>query len=458
MKNYNILVPFIFREYVMKWRDLLSSDRTGDRGYTKEIDRPFYVKDSDRITFSHSFKRLANKTQVHPLYENDHLHHRLIHSIEARVVGRSLGAAVGRRLKAENLIDSEQHQAIAGVVNAACLAHDIGNPPFGHAGEAAIGEWFAINFNTNNILLSTLSDIKRSEFLEFEGNAQGFRILTRLEMHRNHGGMRLSNAVLGAFTKYPTTCYIKNKTKSDYCGQKKFGLFESDISVFSVIAKNLGLIEEKSANGTWWRRHPLVFLVEAADDICYNILDLEDAFLSGDVDFITVKDILSSLVPEYSANGADKKEIISSLRAHGINKAIYACVDAFIENYDAIMTGTFSSGLIEESKLRNEFGHIKSVSWQQIFKSPRKTQLEILGRKVIHNVLDGILPLYTDIMENGWNYEKISSYNEKLSRALDLNISYINNEYDALHSMTDFVSGMTDRFALKISKMLSGSL
>ncbi|MFT8852573.1 dGTP triphosphohydrolase, partial [Acetobacter orientalis] len=302
-------------------------------------------------------------------------------------------------------------------------------------------------------------DIKRGEFLEFEGNAQGFRILTRLEMYKNKGGMRLSKAVLGAFTKYPTTCYIKNIVKNKYCGMKKFGIFESDISIFSIVAKDLGLLEERSESGIWWRRHPLVFLVEAADDICYNILDLEDAFLSGDVEYKIVKDLLKSLVGSYSiSENSDYKEIISSLRANGINKAIQACVESFMENYDSIMSGTFSSSLIEKSVLKNEFQKIQDFSIQKIFKSPRKTQLEILGRKVIHNVLDGMLPLYTDVMENGWNPERITPYNKSLARALDLNLNDINNEYDALHSMADFVSGMTDRFALKISKMLSGSL
>jgi len=168
------------------------------------------------------------------------------------------------------------------MTQAACLAHDIGNPPFGHSGEAAIGSWFAERFGGSSELFRAIEAPLRLEFEDFEGNAQGFRIISRLEMYRNEGGMRLSMGVLGAFAKYPVTARVRASATQSYRGLKKFGVFESDAELFAQVAEAVGLPVETIGADRWWRRHPLVFLVEAADDICYNILDLEDAYASGD--------------------------------------------------------------------------------------------------------------------------------------------------------------------------------
>ncbi|MCU6456032.1 dNTP triphosphohydrolase, partial [Sphingomonas sp. A2-49] len=186
----------------MEWSKLLCSERLGDRHYEPKPNRSIFAQDHDRIVFCAPFRRLANKTQVQPLYEHDHVHHRLIHSVEVSSVGRSLAMRVGSWLEDDRRLETGASGVLADIVLAACAAHDIGNPPFGHSGEAAMGDWFAEQFDRGTGLAADIDPDHRGEFVDFEGNAQGFRIITRLEMYRNDGGMRLSKGMLGAFTKY----------------------------------------------------------------------------------------------------------------------------------------------------------------------------------------------------------------------------------------------------------------
>lgn len=442
----------------MDWAKLLDGRRLQDPDYAERPNRPTYVQDADRITFSAPFRRLANKTQVHPLYENDHIHHRLIHSIETSSVGRSLGIAVGDWLEEEGKVETGDRHKIAGIVGAACLAHDIGNPPFGHSGEAAIGQWFAEKFASGSPLFADLEKDLRQEFEEFEGNAQGFRILTRLEMYRNNGGMRLSRGVLGAFTKYPVTAKVKNRLQNDYCGLKKFGIFESELPQFEEVASAVALPQVMDEKGAWWRRHPLVFLVEAADDICYNILDLEDAYTSGD---FSAETVIGHLEPITGKSNQDLSYMaapdrIAYARARGIGIAIKACVEAFKENYASIMDGTFSNALIEVSGKAEEFKAIKKLAKERLFTSPRKTELEVQGRNVVHKVLDGVSEVYVKLQEVGWDEAKLVSYQRQLIKAAGIDIRDVTTPYSALHSLADYVSGMTDRYAVKIARMLSG--
>ncbi len=444
----------------MDWSNLLNSGRAGDPKYTEHANRPSYVQDYDRIAFSAPFRRLANKTQVHPLHDHDHIHHRLIHSVETASVGRSLGMSVGHWLESETHIEPGQMHVVSGMVQAACLAHDIGNPPFGHSGEDAIGAWFDAQFDLPTSLFADLDPILRQEFIKFEGNAQGFRILTRLEMYRNDGGMRLANGVLGAFSKYPVTAHVQQveSSKTPYCGLKKFGVFQSEFDLFKHTAEILGLPAEGDTDSRWYRRHPLVFLVEAADDVCYNIVDMEDAFTSGDLSYETVSAMLAPLfTTNYQpAPNSTQAERISEMRARAIGAAIFACVEAFKENYTAIMAGQFSDALVEVSAKASEFKAIKTLANNRLFVSPRKTELEVSGRNTIHNVLTGIAPVYSALQAANWNPDKLSGYNAQLVRALDLDLRDVTDSYSALHSIADFTSGMTDRYAVKISRMLSG--
>lgn len=445
----------------MEWLTLLDRQRLSDAAYEEKADRPSFVQDADRITFSAPFRRLANKTQVHPLYENDHLHHRLIHSVETASVGRSLGIAVGDWLEKEHSLPAGEKHAVAGIVQAACLAHDIGNPPFGHSGEAAIGQWFSQKFASKTELFTALDVNKRQEFEAFEGNAQGFRLITKLEMYRNDGGMRLSRSVLAAFSKYPTTAHVQSIAKQthDYCGLKKFGIFESELDLFADVAKGVGLPEGGGDGSRWWRRHPLVFLVEAADDICYNILDLEDAFTSGDFTQETVMEHLNALAAKSNRDLSDRRpeEIIAYARARSIGSAIDACVEAFKQNYDAIMAGTFSGSLVGVSRQKAQFDKIKTLASQRLFTSRRKTELEVLGRNVVHQVLDGLEGVYTALMANGWKEADLDGYHKQLCRATGLDLRDVTDPYTALHSLADYVSGMTDRYAVKIARLVSGT-
>ncbi|MBX8802034.1 dGTP triphosphohydrolase [Pseudochrobactrum asaccharolyticum] len=447
----------------MNWTELLCSERLGDKNYQPGASRSIFVQDHDRIVFSAPFRRLANKTQVQPLYEHDHVHHRLIHSIEVSSVGRSLAMKIGHWLEEHGHIGANDVSSIANIVQAACVAHDIGNPPFGHSGEEAMGGWFAERFAAPTGILADIDKAQQSEFIKFEGNAQGFRIITRLEMYRNAGGMRLSKATLGAFTKYPVSAStlqnLNSTSQNDYIGLKKFGLFSSELELFSEVAKAIGLPEETNVDARWWRRHPLVFIVEAADDVCYNIVDLEDAFTTGELPFDTVKKILHEVAgkPNRDVTGYSQAEHIAFLRALSIGKAIDSCFEAFTRNYEEIMAGTFSASLAEAGPLAPLFNDIKKLSRDQIFTARRKTELEVSGRRTIGNVMSGILPVYENLAQVKWDASKLSEHCQQLTRALDLDLRDINSPVQALHALADFTSGMTDRYALRISRMLSGT-
>ena len=445
----------------MDWPQLLSQDRLGRDSYNEDPNRPVYVQDFDRIAFCAPFRRLANKTQVHPLYDNDHLHHRLIHSVETASIGRSLGVSVGHWLEQkEELVEGQKHR-VSGIVQAACLAHDIGNPPFGHSGEAAIGAWFGERFEEGSGLFSEVDASKAQEFRKFEGNAQGFRLLARLEMYRNAGGMQLSEGVLGAFLKYPVTASVsahEGQRESPYCGVTKFGVFESELEILERLAEKMGLPLEASPSGNWWRRHPLVFLVEAADDICYNILDIEDAYDAGDLPFEEVEKVLLPLINKNVPlrEWQVERERVDELRARSIGASIDACVEAFAENYSDIMRGDFPASLLSMSSCSDQFEEIKNTARSRIFRARRKTDLEIVGRNAIHRVLDGILPVFEVLREKNWQSERIDDYSGQVVRALRLDLRDVRDSYSALHAMTDFVSGMTDRYSLRVAEMLSG--
>ena len=449
----------------MEWSTLLSNERLHDQNYSEQENRSIFTQDYDRIVFSEPFRRLANKTQVQPLYEHDHVHHRLIHSIEVGSVGRSLAMAIGQWLVEKKIIEKGEENSLANIVQAACAAHDIGNPPFGHSGENAIGAWFSERFAKPEGLFADLDSTLRDEFRAFEGNAQGFRIIARTEMYRDDGGMRLSKAVLGAFMKYPLSAATKKNllddayTEDGYFGAKKFGVFNSELPLFEEVAGTLNLTEVKVGLNTWWRRHPLVFVVEAADDICYNIIDLEDAFTTGELQFDVVRGALFELAdkPNRDTTGMSDAEQIAYLRAVAIGKGIESCLEAFKANYRAIMAGTFSRSLVEAGRLGKKFDDVKDLSNKRIFTAKRKTELEVSGHRIIGNVLSGILPIYEQLAANNWDQNNLDDRSKQVGRALLLDLRGMSNAEQALHGMADFISGMTDRYALRISRMLSGT-
>ncbi|NHF73277.1 dGTP triphosphohydrolase [Paracoccus xiamenensis] len=446
----------------MEWNQLLSNARLHGPGAAGKPSRSNFVQDYDRVIFSAPFRRLANKTQVQPLYENDHVHHRLIHSVEVGSVGRTLGMEIGQWLVSEGHLVRGQEYDLADIVQAACAAHDIGNPPFGHSGEEAIGAWFAARFVQPQGLLADLDPVLQRQFEKFEGNAQGFRIIARLEMYRNDGGMRLSKATLGAFTKYPLTAATQQALAAAgpaLLPYKKFGIFNAEAALFDEVAATLGLPRETYAGGHWYRRHPLVFAVEAADDICYRIVDLEDAFTTGELPYEQVRDLLQEVTGTAPRSRGDRTEAehIEVLRAMAIGAAIRSCVEVFQQNHAAIMAGHMSGGLIERSTVGPIFRRISDLAVDRIFTAPRKTELEVSGRRVIDNVMTGVLPVYEDLARKGWDRERLEPYSKQLARALGLDLRDIGNAEQALHGLADFTSGMTDRYALRISRMLSGT-
>jgi len=445
----------------MDWETLLNPGRLCRPDYEEKPGRPAYLQDYDRILFSEPFRRLAQKTQVHPLYHHDHLHHRMIHSMETSSVGRSLGIQVGQRLVDKALLAEGQQHTMAGIVQAACLMHDIGNPPFGHSGEDAIGEWFAAQFRAGTGLAAGVPQAQQSEFIRFEGNAQGFRIAASLEMGRQSGGMQLSHATLGAFMKYPCTARAGLKKNDAYVGRKKFGVFETEATLFAETAVALGLPQEGEGASRWWRRHPLAFLVEAADDICYRILDLEDAATIGDLPTDQVIEILERIAPSKrpAEPGMTAHEIVALRRAMAIGAAIGAAVDAFMDNYAAIMDGSFNGDLMGMSSKAGVFAELENISNARIFTARRKTELEIAGRQVLHDLLDHFHALYTELKAEGWDAEALQArqdYWAKLIRATDLDLRDVTDDYTALHALADYVSGMTDRYAVRMRDMIAG--
>jgi dGTPase len=453
----------------MEWTQLLNPRRLCRPDYADKPNRPAYLQDYDRILFSEPFRRLAQKTQVHPLYDHDHVHHRMIHSMETSSVGRSLGIQVGEALVADGRLEDGLQHVMAGTVQAACLVHDIGNPPFGHSGEASIGAWFAQQFAANNGtgigIAAGIAPEHRDEFEAFEGNAQGFRIVSRLEMARREGGMRLSYATLGAFAKYPCTASAAADAQDTYVGLKKFGCFAGEEALFAEVASALGLPQERTPSGQrWWRRHPLAFLVEAADDICYRILDLEDAATVGDLGSEVVSEILEEITGK--PNRAPEPEMTlrertGMQRAMAIGAAIDSAVEAFLEHYDAIMDGTFNDGLMEVSSKAATFARLKEISNARIFTAQRKTALEVVGRKVIFTILDEFHALFVALKACDWDAERLlkeHGYWTQLVRAVDLDLRGVTDDYTATHALTDFVSGMTDRYAIRVRDMITGQV
>lgn len=441
---------------MMSWKKLLCADRLMRSTSTKDDGRSPFQKDNDRIVFSSPFRRLANKTQVHPLAEDDHVHTRLTHSIETGAAGRSLGTLAGNKILSEKKIKGINKDDFGHVVQAACLAHDIGNPPYGHAGEEAIGSWFKHQFSTGTLKSWPLTKRQKVDLEKFEGNAQGFRILTQLENNKWSGGLQLTHAVLGAFAKYPCTSHPRSSNDKAYIGGKKFSFFQAEKHYFDDVAKRTGLIS-RSKRKDAWARHPLAFLVEAADDVCYNIVDLEDAFKLRALTFKKTEKLLKPLAKKVKYNkGMEEWERVALLRAYAIGETIDKLADTFINNMNDIMSGQFKTSLLEASPIYDKFELVIKESRENIYTQGRKTEIEIAGHKVIHGILDVFLEAMADLHNNDWNLDKTSGHTQKLVRYMNRDFSHVTDDYEGLLVMTDYVSGMTDRFALKTYKTLHG--
>lgn len=445
----------------MEWEKLLTDWRLGDNSQPKQKlqdGRSEFQKDFDRIVFSPAFRRLQDKTQVFPLPESDFVHTRLTHSLEVSCVGRSLGNLVGETvIKRNPSLQSKFTKFHFGeIVAAACLAHDIGNPPFGHSGEDAIAEYFR-NGNGQKFKSKIKDEKKWTDLIKYEGNAQGFRIITKLQNPKVKGGLNLTYATLAAVTKYPRESLIKNQNKSlQNKAYRKYGFFQAEKNIFKEVAAAAGLDSITSEKASWWCRHPLTFLVEAADDICYRVMDLEDGFRLGLISFKESEELLRPLVSKQSLKDyrdKDGKDRIGYLRAVAINELVYELAKAFLDEEKNILTGKFEKELICEIKRAEALKHIKDISIVKIYKSRSVVEREVAGYEVLGGLLDTFISAYNEAY-----LERISAKNKSVFALLPGRITddIPDDLYLRLLKIIDFVSGMTDSFAVSLFRKIKG--
>ena len=443
----------------MNWEQLLSLKRYGDTNKRNRKDqdetRIGFEVDYDRIIFSDSFRSLQDKTQVVPLSKTDFVHTRLTHSLEVSVVGRSLGRIVGKQLleKYPNLKElGYQINDFGAIVASACLAHDIGNPPFGHSGEKAIGEYF----KTGNGLQfkEQLTDKEWQDLIDFEGNANGFRILTE-SREGVEGGLRLSYATLGTFMKYPKESLPKKPTANII--DKKYGFFQSEKALFVDVANDLGLRQVRHGNDMAFSRHPLAFLVEAADDICYTIIDFEDGINLGLIEEEFALEYLINLVrdtinTEKYYQLKTKQDRLSYLRALAIGNLINEAANTFLENEVAILKGDYQISLLEKCKYEAQINDIIKISVDRIYRSKEVIEKEISGYRILADLLD----VFITAVNNSYN-RTASNYDKLLMNILpEKYMSNDKNSYHRILAVCSFIAGMSDGSAILLHKKIKG--
>ena len=436
----------------MLWENLLSLNKYGDTSLrlrkNEDETRLSFDMDYDRVVFSSAFRSLQDKTQVIPLSKTSFVHTRLTHSIEVSVVGRSLGRAVGKHVltKYPHLRElGYQTNDFGAIIAAAAVAHDIGNPPFGHSGEKAIGEFF--QFKKGTAIKHLLTEAEYADLCSFEGNANGFRILneTRLGVE---GGLRLTYATLGAFTKYPKESLPVRPT--DRIADKKYGFFQGDKKFFKEVAETLGL-KSNSVNGELrYARHPLAFLVEAADDICYTIIDFEDGInlglISEDVDLEYLGGIISDKINTHKYSKLQtKEERIAYLRAVAIGALIQDATDIFLQNEEAILAGEFHQSLLYDSKYRHQITDVIDCSVERIYQSDEVVEKEVSGYVVLQHLLD---IFFTAIInqENG----RETSFDKLLLKKLPERYRKKGSLYDKVMGITCYIASLTDSNAVEL--------
>lgn len=437
----------------MIWTQLLSVQRLDQKPDSTGPSRSAFEQDYDRIIFSHPFRRLQDKTQVHPLPEHDFVHTRLTHSLEVSSVGRSLGKRVGEVIlqrhpqleKDFSLFD------FGAIVAAASLAHDLGNPPFGHAGEDALSDFF-LHHPQGQAFKNKVSEGEWNDLIKFEGNAQGFRILNKKQY-----GLKLTAATLGAFTKYPCPAFFTERDKSRK-SQKKFGFFKSEEEYFKKAADQLGLL---SLENNSWSRHPLAFLVEAADDICYSIIDLEDGCRLGLVSFDDTVQMMAAILGDQFNSEKLKKHIslnekLGVLRALVIGKLVDECTALFLDQEEAILNGTFDSALTDVCPSKKALDIISKISIEKIYHSRSVVEIEASGHEVLPGLLQEFILAGFHLVDNGQSrkYANLSLlFPEEVRWAI---LQDPSNAYSVLRQVIDFVSGLTDRHALSLFRRIKG--
>ncbi|SPJ32100.1 deoxyguanosinetriphosphate triphosphohydrolase [Kushneria phyllosphaerae] len=439
----------------MQWEQLLAPVRLDDKTTEREreIGRSPFHKDFDRIVFSGSFRRLGRKTQVHPLTENDHIHTRLTHSLEVGCVGRSLGMIVSERLS-DRLPGWITPADMGVIVQAACLSHDIGNPPFGHAGEYAIRDWFKRAEADGTGFLEALNPTQRADLLTYEGNAQGFRVVTQIEYNQFNGGMRLTAPTLGAMLKYPWTV-----ERAGLAG--KFGAYQSESRQLERVAGLLGL---KRLSDHAWCRHPFAWLVEAADDICYALLDLEDGLEMGILRFEEVAGVLTHIAggePEdyarMSFENVSQRRRIAALRGAAMERAVNEVAATFVTHEQALLEGSLEDDLLDlcHPDLGWGVSEAKKIARDRIFRNARKAKLEIGAYTTLGILLEAFIGAAHELHFTGQSSFK----HQRVLALIGENTPQTQWPlYDSYRRMLDFIGGMTDNFAVDLAQEMGGRL
>lgn len=434
----------------MQWTQLLNANRfKQERKNLNPVEtRSQFQRDYDRIIFAPAFRRLQNKTQVFPLPGSVYVHNRLTHSLEVASVGRSLGRKVANYLMSvEKNIPIQLLEEIPTIVSTACLCHDMGNPPFGHSGEDALSKYFREGKGLS--LKDKYSDQQWLDLSYFEGNANALRLMTHQFKGRRQGGFVNTYATLASIVKYPYN--------SAHTGGAKYGFFETEKESFQEIIKQAGLIQR--ADGTF-ARHPLVFLMEAADDISYVLMDMEDAHR---LNILSFDEMITYLSPFYEDDEllyanfkkvqqqvSDKNEIIAFLRASIINKLINACADVFVSNYNDIMEGAFTDALYKHmpDHLMQNMKACKTMSVKRIYNHRSVIKIQLAGYHVLGTLLE-------EFMRAIQNPE--ASYSKQLLSLIPEQFEVLKGSfYEKTRNVLDFISGMTDIYAVQLFRDIRG--
>lgn len=443
---------------MMDWQQLLSADRPGRKNTSLHASRSAFEQDFDRIIFSYPFRRLQDKTQVFPLPKEDFVHTRLTHSLEVSSVGRSLGKLAGEVLVQRHPVLEKagiSQYDFGAIVAAASLTHDLGNPPFGHCGESAISEFF-LSSGTGRLIREHCSGKQWADLTNFEGNAQGFRLFNK----NNYQGLQLTFATLAAFSKYPCESYLKNKDPFRI-SQKKYGFFQSEKDVFAQIAETTGMLKLGDKDDASWCRHPLAFLVEAADDICYHLIDLEDGCRMSLVSFEQTRDLLAGLLgsryqPEKLGRIRGKNEQISMLRALAIGELIHQASEVFLQQEEKMLSGSFEESLTDLIAAAPVMGEIKKISVEKIYRSQVVLETEIAGFEVLGGLLDAFV---TAAWYKKFDPAGFTARHRSTLRLLPEGYWPEEQEtvYELVMSCLDFVSGLTDSHAVNLFGKIKGT-
>ena len=435
---------------IMNWNQLICDKRLGmeefhdDRHHT----RSDFQRDYDRLIFSSPFRRLQNKTQVFPLPGSIFVHNRLTHSLEVSSVGRSMGNEIALRLrdKYASVSWTQKLDCLRDIVAAACLCHDLGNPPFGHSGEKTISTYFSEG--NGQALKEQVGNREWADLINFEGNANSFRLLTHRFKGRRNGGMAMTYSSLASIVKYPYS--------SLHAGEKgKFGFFSSEEEIFRRVATQLGMPETDSGK---FARHPLVYVTEAADDICYQIMDLEDAHK---LKIIGLQEVVELLLGFFGSTDKEKmqrlmnhlddpNEKIAYLRSNVIGAMVVDCADVFSKNEETILAGEFRGTLVDNMnpRLKDAYAKCSATAWNKIYCAPEVVDIELAGNRIITYLLDTLMDA---VMNPDKNYSRLLL--NIIPGQYDTSASTL---YERIQSVLDHISGMTDVYALDLFRKLNG--